>query len=297
MLKQEKKREMNEDDASGRDDEGDDYWISVSDLMAGLMMVFLLLFVVYNAREKYIVASVDEKLLQETERIQGEAQEKVVAAREELQDATLPLNNWSDIERDIEKGLENEFGADTEKWGVQIGDDLTLFFLDNNVLFEQNSAVLQPGFKALLSDIFPRYIELLYSNPKFKEEILEIRIEGHTSSEWENLNKREAFIKNMELSQDRTRSVLGYVLSPEMLNRIAWRISGGGAVHNPELEKWMIQKVSAIGFSSSRLRYADQREDKHASRRVELTIRTKAKEALLEAIRELEEQGFLATPQ
>ena len=41
----------------------------------------------------------------------------------------------------------------------------------------------------------------------------EIRIEGHTSSEWfDQSTGNEAYLNNMELSQNRARNVLDYIL-------------------------------------------------------------------------------------
>lgn len=164
--------------------ERDEYWISVSDLMAGLMMVFLFLMIVY-------VRSSDEKM---------QTAQEIVA-------------EWRDTEYEIYLALKDEFEADLARWNAIIErDTLTIRFLSPDILFKTGSAELSPQFQTILSDFMPRYIELL--TRKFSDNVTEIRIEGHTSSEWEDSSsKNEAFIKNMNLSQARTRSVLEYSLA------------------------------------------------------------------------------------
>ena len=75
----------------------------------------------------------------------------------------------------------------------------------------------------------------------------------------------EAFINNMSLSQERTRSVLEYSLGLPRLY---------------PLTPWMTKTISANGLSSARLIINAGQEDERRSRRVEFTVKTKAKEAL-----------------
>ena len=109
----------------------------------------------------------------------------------------------------------------------------------------------------------PRYLSLLHKD--FKSQVAEVRIEGHTSSEWGDKSGNSAFIKNMELSQSRTRSVLNYSLAMNRLDPIG---------------EWIRKTVSANGLSSARLVYEGALENQRMSRRVEFSIRTKTREAL-----------------
>ena len=94
---------------------------------------------------------------------------------------------------------------------------------------------------------------------KFGSLISEIRIEGHTSSEWKDVTQDRAYIKNMVLSQERTISVLN-----ESLNSLAkFKLS------EKEI-KWAFDKVSASGLSSrSIIKNFDGSENSVKSRRVE----------------------------
>ena len=107
------------------------------------------------------------------------------------------------------------------------------------------------------------------------EAIAEIRIEGHTSSEWsEDASPEEAYILNMELSQDRTRSVLQYVLQIPAIS---------------SNRSWIRQYLTANGLSSSKLiTHLDSTENIEESRRVEFRVRTNA-EKQLEKIKALQD--------
>jgi outer membrane protein OmpA-like peptidoglycan-associated protein len=152
-----------------------EYWISISDLMSGLMVVFLFIAVAYitNIYVTY-------------ERLQSRLYTELV----------------------------DEFEQDLPRWNAIIKrEDMAVRFREPDVLFDVGSAYLKPRFQAILDDFFPRYIRIL-TQERYIGEIEEVRIEGHTSSEWTaQADSLEAYINNMELSQDRTRSVLEYVLS------------------------------------------------------------------------------------
>ena len=134
------------------------------------------------------------------------------------------------------------------------------------MLFAQGEADIQIDFKKILDDFFPRYIQIL-KQPKYVSAIAEIRIEGHTSSEWsEIVSQQEAYILNMELSQDRTRSVLQYVLQIP-------------AIHGNR--DWIQHYLTANGLSSSKLiTYQDGTQNREESRRVEFRVRTNAEKQL-----------------
>ena len=206
--------------------EGEENWISVSDLMARLMMVFLFIMLIY-AR----------------------------TAGQRLQNTQEIVVEWRDTELAIYNALYEEFSEDLEKWNAEIEKEtLTIRFLSPDILFDTGKASLSPRFQEILSDFMPRYIDRLVS--KFPDKIQEVRIEGHTSSEWENsTGPNQDFINNMTLSQARTRTVLNYSLNlPEI----------------QYLTPWMIKTVSANGLSSARLVTDENgREDKRLSKRVE----------------------------
>ncbi len=210
------------------------HWIPLSDLMTGLMVIFLLIAVMYMM--------------------------KVDADAERIRTVAIA---YSDIRDALFEDLHSEFQQDLGPWKAEIlKSDLTIRFNEPEILFATGSSELKPEFKAILADFFPRYVRILTS-PKYRDAISEIRIEGHTSSDWSGQSSPEdAYFRNMELSQARTRTTLSYVLE---LPAVAADRS------------WLIRYLTANGLSSSRPILNDDRsEDVLRSRRVEFRVRTDA---------------------
>lgn len=154
--------------------------LSIGDLMAALLLIFVLL-----------LAST------------------LLRLQDEFENKTQIAERYTAIKEDIYKDLMIEFKDDLEKWNAYIDPDELIFrFKEPDVLFEVNQYRLKPEFETILNEFFPRYVEVL-SKPEFQENIEEIRIEGHTDN-------RGTYYHNMELSQHRTRSVLTYVLDSSL---------------------------------------------------------------------------------
>ena len=207
----------------------EEQWAPVSDLMAVTMLIFMLIAMIL-----FVDFDLDK------------------------------INNRDNCE--ITKSmLDSEFKDDFEKWGAVLADDLTIRFTNQRVLFAVSSAKIEKGgwFANMLEDFFPRYMKIIADIlDKFGEkEILAIRIEGHTSSEYKDaVNEDDAYIKNMELSQDRARNILGYVLDLPQAS---------------EYRNNAYNLITANGLSSSKLILDENgNEDKEASRRVEFKLLT-----------------------
>lgn len=116
----------------------------------------------------------------------------------------------------------------------------------------------------ILQDYFPRYIKIL-TDAKFKNEIDEIRVEGHTSNGWGTVaNKKEIYLKNMYLSQERASNVLAlcYGLEEPLVK---------------DNVLWLEENLRANGMAFSKPLYQNDstEEDKARSRRVEFKVLTK----------------------
>lgn len=157
-------------------DDQDDQWISIADMMAGLMVVFLFIAII-NLKSQY------DK-----------------------------IKNFEILQDNIYNKLYEEFKDDLEKWTAEIDKDtLTVSFREPRIQFNTGSSVVKDEFKLILNDFFPRYLDVLY---EFHQNIDEIRIEGHTSSKWETaLSQDDIYIENMILSQERAIKVLIYSLN------------------------------------------------------------------------------------
>jgi outer membrane protein OmpA-like peptidoglycan-associated protein len=220
----------------------EDEWSPIADIMSGLMIVFLFISVSYMINVK-----------KDKDEI-----EKIAVTYQRTQ---IELYN----------DLKNEFSHDLEKWGAEIDSQkLSFRFKEPDVLFDAGSSNIKPKFKAILDDFFPRYVKMLYDE-KYKSDIEEIRIEGHTSSEWQyKITEIQAYFNNMELSQNRTRSVLEYVLNNTSLDN--------------DKKDWVKKTTTANGLSSSKLIFSNGEEDKEKSRRVEFRVLTNADTALVKIL-------------
>ena len=234
-----------------RESDGD-HWLSVGDLMAGLMMIFLFIAIVYMRM--------------------------VVIERDKIKAVVVA---WEDIQESLYEELYTEFKDDLDDWNAEIKKEtLTVRFKEPEVLFNQGKTELQERFKVILEDFFPRYVDVLddYSNhesegaQKTRGRIEEVRIEGHTSSEWNSaVDEDIAYYLNMKLSQGRTRSVLRYSMN---------------TIDTNEYE-WLSSVIAAVGFSSSRpIKNEKGMEDKKRSRRVDFRVKTTVERELMKVIRD-----------
>ena len=199
-------------------------WAPVSDLMAALMLIFMFVSIIFI------------RTVVTTESVYKEECDK------------------------IHQELMTEFDGDFTAWDVELLEDLTIRFRSPEVLFRAGMADIRPRFTDILEDFFPRYMKIIHSE-EYRDEIREIRIEGHTSSDWgEASSESEAYFMNMDLSQKRTRAILRLIMELPM--------SG-------EHVEWVKAHITANGLSSSQLILtADGREDQVRSRRVEFRLMT-----------------------
>ena len=224
----------------------EDHWISISDLMSGLMIIFIFIAISYMVK----IRKQNEGLIGISETYTNEIAE-------------------------LYNDLYEEFKKDIPTWNIEIDSvNLVIRFKEPDVLFKGGDDEIQEDFKKILTDFFPRYIDVLTSE-KHKENIEGMRIEGHTSSEGKKgMSKEQSYYYNMSLSQRRTSNVLDYVLR-----------------HNKKkyLDDWIRRRLVAVGYSSSKLimkinNNGEKVEDTEQSRRVEFRAYTRAHERILQLL-------------
>jgi len=224
------------------------YWVNLSDIMTGLMVIFLFIAITYIMQQKK----------QEREK-------------------DLLVQEFQNTKVELYKELKREFEQDFEetKWNAVLDEDLSIRFMNEQVLFDENMDVIKPEFEAILKDFFPRYLAILLED-RFKNSILEVRIEGHT-------NSKGQYMHNVDLSQRRTKNVLEYVLSNPSYSYDSLPIK------DQELVRFWLM---ANGLSYGRTVDADgeltlqsgKTEDFSRSKRVEFRIVTKTEEVLQELL-------------
>ena len=250
----------------------EDYWVSAADLLGGALILFflLMLYFMMNFREE---SAAHEQAWKDT--VQS-LQDKLKGAQINVDSVKEIAVSYDQKKDELYHELMLEFGQDLPKWNAEIDEDLTVRFNEPDVLFGVGSWQLRPEFKDILIDFFPRYMDLL-TGTDFRNSVEELRIEGHTSSFWNRQNPaptQVAYLKNMDLSYQRARSVLRFVMQlPEIENN-----------HLP----WLRKHLTANGLSSSELIYNEDGTENYArSQRVEIRIRTDA-ESKMAKILELE---------
>jgi outer membrane protein OmpA-like peptidoglycan-associated protein len=153
-------------------------WMSVSDLMTGLMVIFLFVAIAYMI---------------------------------EVQKNQNVLIDYVDTKTQLHDKLVNEFAKDTALWQMQIGKDLTMKFNNPQVLFATGSYQLTDSFKVILDKFIPRYLDILLKDTALHNNIREIRIEGHTDNVPAPQFGSDPFMSNLWLSQLRSYSVMEYI--------------------------------------------------------------------------------------
>ena len=155
--------------------EGNIFWITMTDLMTGLVLVFIVMFL-YTYMTSHLKI-VEENIAKET------ANKALRYSLEKQQiDATIdPIS------------------------GVVKISDLELF--------EVNSYKLSQKGKAYLDKFAPAYLDSLFSNNYLKDNIDKIIIQGHTDSQTfiGKFSEDEQYMKNMELSLNRAYEVANYM--------------------------------------------------------------------------------------
>ncbi|MDE5592001.1 MAG: OmpA family protein [Helicobacter sp.] len=212
-------------------------------------MIFLLIAVAYTV----VVSSTEKKLLLQNA--------ELLELNKQISDIAQTQQN---LKAELYDDLMMEFSRNLESWNAEIDLDNTVRFKEPDILFDQGQKVVKKRFKEILDDFFPRYVKIL-SQDRYKNNIEEIRIEGHTSSEWTNANTLEArYLGNVELSQARALEVLKYCFGNPAINVD---------------KQWLVKVLRANGLA-----FAKPLETKELSRRVEFRVLTKSDQKILEIL-------------
>lgn len=202
---------------SETDNEETTYWLSYSDMMAALLLVFVLIisFTMLQAKRQY----------EDKEKQLEEQQNMLVQQQEIMEQQQQQLDKVIGVRSDLASALRDEFDGTDLK--VSVDPSTGAITLDSSILFDVNKYDIKESGQEFLEDFLPRYIGVLLK-PEFKEYISEIIIEGHTDT-------NGTYMHNLELSQDRALSVARFcvmddsqVLSKEELEAIRPILTANG---------------------------------------------------------------------
>jgi len=218
-------------------------WMSVSDLMTGLMVIFLFIAIAYMS------------LVRENQSV---------------------LTDYVETKQKLHDKLVNEFKADTVKWQMAIGKDLSMKFKNPTVLFDLGDDKLKPEFKAILDNFIPRYLNILLTD-SLRSRINEIRIEGHTDNVPFPTFDPDPYLANIKLSQMRALNVLRYIKSMPSYQRYT-------EAQKQMLEFWFTANGLSYGKALDKdgeyIFKSKKAIDQAKSRRVEFRIVTSGDELL-----------------
>lgn len=159
-------------------------WMSLSDIMTGLMIVFLFI---------------------------------AIAFMKQQVNQTKKFEEYEELQNQLYDDLQKEIAHIDE---VELKQDLSIVISENDFTFESGLSTLKPQFEDMLDSFYRAYLKVLLKN-KYRDFIKEVRIEGHTDPERYTKGESEnPFISNVELSQDRARHVLEYLWNTDDFKKI-----------------------------------------------------------------------------
>ena len=158
-----------------KQDEETSYWLSFSDLMASVLIIFILLFV-YNLVVYDESMNEREKMIQEL----TSTRMKIIAMLQE-------------------EFVKEDIIIDPKTGAIQ---------LNESILFDTGKSQLKDEGKVFAEKFIPIYVNILLGNAEIKSQLSQIIIEGHTDDVG-------GYLYNLKLSQERSLSVAQFLLNPE----------------------------------------------------------------------------------
>jgi len=281
---------------------GFNVWRSYSDMMAGVLLLFILIMCVtlFQAQKSYneSIKERDDKIA-----LQEQYTAEILAQQSELDEKNSKLSS-QDEQLDKQKKLLAELAAQLKEQQASLDEKTSLLAtqqkkIDNiigvkadviealqkefsknnvsvdidaqtgaltlnaNVLFDYDKSELTDEGKQELADILPIYCKVLMEDT-YKNYLAEIIIDGYTDTDGD-------YAYNLELSQQRSLAVAQYLLD----------IQGEFLTEDQSLDLQDYLTVNGHSMANPILD-ADGNVDKEASRRVEVKFRLKDDEMIEE---------------
>lgn len=270
------------------------YWQSYSDMMAALLLIFVLMIAITLSIYKQKTTDLDQTRMelntaqadldkyrieieqsnQELEQSLTQLQEayalsemtqaelanayvEIDTAKAELAATKSELQDIVGIRTDIIGELQNTFHNSTMKVDPQTGS----ITFSSDVLFRYNSARLTADSRNTLKEIIPLYLDVLLQDA-YRPYIAEIIIEGHTDTDG-------TYQSNMELSYNRANAVATFCQDTK------------NGLSKDKIEQLrQLLTVNGRSFSSPVYKENTQEIDMAASRRVEIKFRLREDEMI-----------------
>ncbi len=240
------------------DNEIVNYWLSIGDLMASILILFILLFI-----SKTIDVN-KEKLNANEEKLNAKKERELI--NQKLEEKEKIISEFTGVKRKIISKLLTQFKSENIANEVEIDEKTGAIKIDAKILFNTNEYFLKNDGKQYLKEFIPKYIKVLIGDSEISKEISQIIIEGHTDDVG-------SYIYNMELSQKRAYEVIRFIYDEmgEFLGKeeLTYFITANGR-----------SKIKVIKDSSGNI-------DRDKSRRVEFLFKLKEDELIKKIDEEL----------
>ncbi len=233
---------------------GDSNWVSFSDIMTGLMVIFMFIAISY-----------------------------IVEVQKKQKERDIVFEEFKATKENLYAELKNEFKDDFKEWQVELDKDLSIKFTNPEVLFDSGQTDIKPYFGQILNEFLPRYFDILLKD-KYMERISEIRIEGHTDYVPAPRYDSDPYIGNIMLSQLRSAQVLKFFrnmnyykrLSKNDEKRLQFWITANGLSYGRTLDS--DKELTIVSGKTANNQY---------SRRVEFRIVTTSESIIEQVIKEM----------
>lgn len=233
------------------------HWISFSDMMTGLMVIFLFIAISYmveaNKKENQI-----EQILEFYE------------------------NTRDSIRHDLVVLL----GEHEGDWGEFVEFDsinLSIKFVGGDIQFQPDSDRIRSSFRNILDDFIPKYIAVI-SQQKYQDKIAEVRIEGHANRVTGSTSSSSEYMEGVKWSQRRAKEVLKYFVRNRTFRNLT-------PAKKRRLQFWLVANGYSYGRTLDRQgAYSELSKEmvcEECSRRVEFRIVTVSEQIIADIISKL----------
>lgn len=277
------------------------YWQSYSDMMAALLLIFILIIAITLGiyKQKQADLEMTRQQLSNTQQQLDSTQADLAMSEEELKNYMAKLDDANSKVTLTQEQLQAAYNAiaskqseiDTTQEELQStksqledivgirtsiirqlqesldGSSMTVdaqtgsITFSSDVLFKYNSSVLTESSKTTLKEIIPTYLSVLLQD-NFRPYIAEIIVEGHTDTEG-------GYASNMELSFNRANAVASFCLNQK------------NGLTEDQIEQFRnVLTVNGRSYSCPVYKEGTSEVDMAASRRVEIKFRLKEDEMI-----------------